>query len=108
MKTQLETERVRLREFTLSDADFVQQLVNTPSWIQFIGDRNIRTLEASQEYIQNNLQKSYKKNGFGLWLMQLKETSKSIGMCGLVNRETLGNVDIGFALLPMYERNGYV
>ena len=108
MKTLLETERLRLREFTLSDANFVQQLVNTPSWIQFIGDRNIRTLEASQEYIQNNLQKSYEKNGYGLWLMQLKETSKPIGMCGLVNRQSLENVDIGFALLPTYERNGYV
>ncbi|MBC8756840.1 GNAT family N-acetyltransferase [Kordia sp. YSTF-M3] len=107
MKTILETERLRLREFKLSDADFILQLVNTPLWIQFIGNKNIRTHGVAEEYIQNNLQKSYKKNGFGLWLMELKETSKSIGMCGLVNRESLDDVDIGFALLPSYERNGY-
>jgi len=107
LKTILETERLRLREFTVSDANFVQQLVNTPSWIQFIGDRNIHTLEAAQEYIQQSLQKSYEKNGYGLWLMELKKTSEPIGMCGLVNRETLENVDIGFALLPMHERKGY-
>lgn len=107
MKIILETERVRLREFTLDDSEFILQLVNTPSWIQFIGDKKIRTLEASQEYIQNNLQKSYAQNGYGLWLMERKETSEPIGMCGLVNRESLENVDIGFALLPIYKRTGY-
>ncbi len=107
MKTILETERVRLREFILSDADFILQLVNTASWLEFIGDKNIHTLEAAQKYIQTSLQKSYKKNGYGLWLMQLKETSKPIGMCGLVNRDSLEDIDIGFALLPKYERNGF-
>ncbi|MGH1384110.1 GNAT family N-acetyltransferase [Kordia sp.] len=107
MKIILETDRVRLREFSLKDADFVLQLVNTPSWIQFIGDRNIHTLEAAQEYIEISLQKSYAENGFGLWLMELKESSTSIGMCGLVNRDSLDDVDIGFALLPDYSRKGY-
>lgn len=107
MKIILETDRVRLREFSLKDADFVLQLVNTPSWIQFIGDRNIHTPGVAEEYIKENLQKSYAKNGFGLWLMELKETSTSIGMCGLVNRDSLDDVDIGFALLPNYSRKGY-
>jgi len=107
LKTILETERLRLREFSLSDAEFILKLVNTPSWIQFIGDRNIHTPGVAEEYIQESLQKSYAKNGFGLWLMELKETEESIGMCGLVNRKTLAHVDIGFALLPEYVRNGY-
>ena len=107
MKKILETERLRLREFSLKDAEFVLELVNTPSWIQYIGDRNIRTPGVAEEYIQDNLQKSYSKNGFGLWLMELKETSEAIGMCGLVNRDSLKDVDIGFALLPKYERKGY-
>ncbi|MEM6720606.1 MAG: GNAT family N-acetyltransferase [Bacteroidota bacterium] len=107
MKTILETERLRLREFSLNDAEFVLELVNTPAWIRYIGDRNIRTPGLAEEYIQETIQKSYAKNGFGLWLMELKETNKPIGMCGLVNRESLDNVDIGFALLPKYVRNGY-
>jgi RimJ/RimL family protein N-acetyltransferase len=107
LKTILVTERLRLREFTLDDSSFILELVNTPSWIQYIGDRKIRTPGLAEEYIEENLQKSYSKNGFGLWLMELKETKTPIGMCGLVNRESLDDVDIGFALLPKYERNGY-
>lgn len=107
MKTILVTERLRLREFSLSDAEFILELVNTPSWIQYIGDRKIRTPGLAEAYIEENLQKSYAKNGFGLWLMELKETKEPIGMCGLVNRKSLDHVDIGFALLPAYERKGY-
>lgn len=107
LKTILETERLRLREFSLNDAEFVLELVNTPSWIQYIGDRKIRTPGLAEEYIQETIQKSYAKNGFGLWLVELKETKDPIGMCGLVNRESLEDVDIGFALLPEYFRNGY-
>ncbi len=107
MKNILETERLVLREFIIEDAAFVIQLVNTPTWIEFIGDRNIKTETAAQDYIENSLMKSYATNGFGLWLMKLKETSKPIGMCGLVKRDTLEDVDIGFALLPEYGRKGY-
>ncbi|WP_298420203.1 GNAT family N-acetyltransferase [uncultured Kordia sp.] len=107
MKNILETERLVLREFIIEDVAFVIQLVNTPTWIEFIGDRNIKTETAAQDYIENSLMKSYATNGFGLWLMKLKETSKPIGMCGLVKRDTLEDVDIGFALLPEYGRKGY-
>ncbi|AXG71756.1 acetyltransferase (GNAT) domain protein [Kordia sp. SMS9] len=107
MKTILETERLRLREFLLDDREFILKLVNTPGWIEFIGDRNIKTPGVAEEYIQDNLQTGYANNGFGLWLIELKATKEPIGMCGLVKRKTLENVDIGFALLPEYARNGY-
>ncbi|WP_046759110.1 GNAT family N-acetyltransferase [Kordia jejudonensis] len=107
MKTILETNRLRLREFVSEDSEFIMQLVNTPLWIQFIGDRNIKTLGVAEEYIQENLRVGYSKNGFGLWCMELKTSSTPIGMCGLVKRKSLENVDIGFALLPDYERQGY-
>jgi len=107
LKRILETKRLYLREFSLDDVDFVLELVNTPSWIQYIGDRNIRTPGVAEEYIRENLRKSYTKNGFGLWLMELKETKTPIGMCGLVNRDSLEDIDIGFALLPAYGRKGY-
>ena len=107
MKVILETKRLLLREFVSDDSEFILELVNTPDWIQFIGDRNIRTQGVAEEYIQENLQKSYTKNGFGLWLMELKDTEEPIGMCGLVKRKSLEHVDIGFALLPQFARQGY-
>ena len=107
MKVILETKRLLLREFVSDDSEFILELVNTPDWIQFIGDRNIRTQGVAEEYIQETLQLSYAKNGFGLWLMELKDTEEPIGMCGLVKRKSLEHVDIGFALLPQFARQGY-
>lgn len=107
MKKILETERLSFREFNLEDSDFVLELVNSPKWIEFIGDRNVRTQAEAKEFLENNLIKSYKENGFGLWVVVLKETNTSIGMCGLVNRDTLEDIDIGFAMLPEYFGSGY-
>lgn len=105
--TVLETERLFLREFTNDDADFIFEQLNEPSWIQNIGDRKIRTLDDARAYIVNGPLASYEKNGFGLWLIVLKETGESIGMCGLIKREGLEDVDIGYALLPRFWSKGY-
>ena len=107
IKKILETERLYLREFNLEDADFVLRLLNSPKWIEFIGDRNVRTHADATGYLKNNLIKSYKENGFGLWVLVLKETNIAIGACGLVNRDTLEDIDIGFAMLPGYLGLGY-
>jgi len=101
-----ETTRLHLKEISLSQTDFIIQLLNSPKWLQNIGDRNVRDKEAAENYIRN-LQKAYNKDGFGLWIMELKSTNEPIGMCGLVNRENLPHPDIGFALLPDYEGVGY-
>jgi RimJ/RimL family protein N-acetyltransferase len=105
--TILETERLLLRQFTTDDAQFIFELLNEPSWIQNIGDRNIRTMEDAPAYIVNGPRASYEKNGFGLWLIVLKETGESIGMCGLIRRDNLEDVDIGYALLPKFWSKGY-
>ena len=105
--TILETERLFLRQFKADDAEFIFELLNDPSWIQNIGDRNIRTLDDACAYILNSPAASYAKNGFGLWLVALKETNESIGMCGLIRRENLEDVDIGYALLPRFWGKGY-
>src|SRR5215207_11132312 len=83
------------------------ELLNDPSFIRNIGDRNIRTLDDACAYIVNGPVKSYDKNGFGLYLVVLKETNESIGMCGLIRRDTLEDVDIGYALLPDFWAKGY-
>jgi RimJ/RimL family protein N-acetyltransferase len=105
--TILETERLILRNMTTDDAKFILELVNEPSFIQNIGDRHVRTMEDACAYILNGPVKSYEKNGFGLWAMVLKETNEPIGMCGLIKRDTLDDVDIGYALFPKFWSKGY-
>jgi [ribosomal protein S5]-alanine N-acetyltransferase len=105
--TILETERLLLRKLTTDDVEFIFELLNEPSFIRNIGDRHIRTLDDACAYILNGPVKSYEKNGFGLCLIVLKETNESIGMCGLIRRENLEDVDIGYALLPRYWSKGY-
>ena len=106
-KTVLETERLTLKEFSTSDAEFILILLNTPSWQKFIGDKNVHSSEDAENYLINGPLKSYRENGFGLWLVLLKDSNISIGMCGLVKRDYLQDIDIGLALMPDYEGNGY-
>lgn len=103
----LETERLRLRPLTENDAGFILVLLNEPSFIRNIGDRQVRTLDGAKAYIANAAIASYTKNGFGLYLVELKETGEAIGMCGLIRRSTLNDVDIGYAFLPQYWSKGY-
>jgi RimJ/RimL family protein N-acetyltransferase len=102
-----QTERLILRPMTEEDADFILELLNDPSFIRYIGDRNVRTLEGAKGYITNGPVASYAQNGFGLYLVELKESGESMGMCGLIRRNTLKDVDIGYAFLPKFWSRGY-
>ena len=103
----LETERLTLRQFTPDDAPFILELVNEPSFIRNIGDRGVRSLEDAKRYLETGPISSYARNGFGLYLVQLKESGESIGMCGLIKRPNLDDVDIGYAFLPKFWSKGY-
>lgn len=103
----LETERLRLREFTLADTQFIIELLNTPGWLQFIGDRNVKTEEQAVAYLQNGPIRSYKENGFGLAMVEKKDDGAPMGMCGILKRDNLDNPDIGFAFLPCFNGQGY-
>jgi RimJ/RimL family protein N-acetyltransferase len=103
----LETDRLNLRRISTDDAEFILQLLNEPSFLQFIGDRGVRTLEDAHNYILNGPMASYERFGFGLYLTELKEPRVPIGMCGLLKRDTLEDVDIGFAFVPQYWKQGY-
>jgi RimJ/RimL family protein N-acetyltransferase len=96
-----------LRQFTSDDAPFILELVNEPSFIQNIGDRGVRSLADATKYIETGPIASYARNGFGLYLVALKESGESIGMCGLIKREALDDVDIGYAFLPKFWSKGY-
>ena len=103
----LETERLVLRHLTTDDTTFILKLLNEPSFIQNIGDRKVRTEEDARRYILNGPIESYDMNGYGLFMVELKDTSEPIGMCGLIKRDNLPDVDVGFAFLPEYWMKGY-
>ncbi len=103
----LQTERLVIKEATLDDGAFFFRLLNSPNWIEFIGDRGINSEEDAIQYIQESLIESYVNLGFGLFKMILRENNKPIGICGFLKRDYLDHPDIGFAILPKYERMGY-
>jgi RimJ/RimL family protein N-acetyltransferase len=103
----LETERLVLRRMKVEDAEFIFELVNEAAFIRNIGDKGVRTLEDARNYILNGPVASYAKFGFGLYLVALRETDEAIGICGLLKRDSLEDVDIGFALLEKFRRKGF-
>ncbi|MGW6194185.1 GNAT family N-acetyltransferase [Bacillus cereus] len=103
----LETERLTLRWLDVKDAPFILELVNDPAWIQFIGDKGIKNLEDAKKYILNGPVDMYNKMGFGLYLVERKEDLTPLGMCGLIKRDSLEDVDIGFAFLEKVRSKGY-
>ena len=125
----LETQRLLLRKISLQDSEFILQLTNEPGWLRFIGDKNIRSIEDAGTYIKTSIFASYKENGFGVWLVELKgrdssfsasqlvsdtmigstatATATAIGTCGLINRSTLEGIDLGFAFFASQGGHGY-
>lgn len=103
-----ETNRLIISKLTLKDASFFLELVNSPNWIKYIGDRNLNTVKNAEDYLKNGSIKSYADFGFGFYKLQLKEDQlKPIGTVGLIKRKELEHVDIGFAMLPEYEGRGF-
>jgi RimJ/RimL family protein N-acetyltransferase len=103
----LETERVRIRPLATDDAPFILELVNDPSWLRHIGDKGIRTIEDAQRYIESGPISMYERLGFGLCLVETKADGVAIGICGLIKRDTLDDIDLGFAFLPAFRGKGY-
>ena len=104
---QIKTERLTLRQFTPSDAEFIIRLLNEQSFIQNIGDRGVRTIADAEKYLENGPISSYARNGFGLLAVTLTDTDQVIGMCGHIKRPALEDVDIGYAFLPEFWSKGY-
>lgn len=107
MSFELETERLLLRDIRVDDAPFMLELLTEPSFIHFIGDKGVRTLDETRQYILDGPIDSYERHGLGMYLVILKETGEATGISGLVKRETLDDVDVGFAFLPRFWSRGY-
>ena len=103
----LETERLVLRWLTAEDAPFILELLNDPAWLRFIGDRGVKTVGQARKYIMNGPAAMVERLGFGLHLTQRKSDGAPMGICGLIKRDSLDDIDIGFAFLPQFRGNGY-
>jgi RimJ/RimL family protein N-acetyltransferase len=103
----LQTRRLRLRTISPDDAAFYLELLNDPAFIEHIGDRGIRTLEEARRAVAEGPAAMHEERGHSLYVVELKETGAPIGMCGLIKRDTLEDVDIGYAYLPQYRGCGY-
>ena len=103
----VETERLTLRRLTADDAEHILRLLNEPSFLRFVGDKGVRTLDDARDYIANGPVASYEQHGFGLYLTLRKEDGVPIGICGLIKRDVLEDVDVGFAFLPEFWSQGY-
>lgn len=102
----IETERLCLREMQERDAQFIVALLNDPDFLRFVGDRGVRDLADAQPYIER-IRAAYQRDGFGLWISERKRDGEQVGMCGLIRREGLPDIDIGFATLPAFRKSGY-
>ena len=102
-----QTERLILRRLTADDATFVFELVNDPDWLRYIGDKGVRNLDDARNYIDKGPVDMYRRLGFGLYRVERKGDGAPIGMCGLIKRDMLDDVDIGFAFLPQFRAQGY-
>ncbi len=107
MKKTIETERLILKPTTNDDAGFILELLNTPKWLEFIGDRNIKCLDDAKQYIAEKITPQFEKLGYGNYTVIRKTDGLIIGSCGLFDREGIEGIDIGFGFLPEYEGQGY-
>jgi RimJ/RimL family protein N-acetyltransferase len=104
----IETDQLILRWLAIDDAAFILELLNDPSWVRFIGDRGVRTVEDARNYILTGPMEMYSRLGFGLFLTELKDAERTpVGICGLIKRDGLEDVDLGFAFLARYQSKGY-
>lgn len=103
----IETDRLNLRHLTPNDAEFILALLNDPAFLRFIGDKGARDLEGARKYITHGPMEMYARLGLGLYLVELKDGKVPIGLCGLIKRDGLDDVDIGFAFLPDFRTKGY-
>ena len=102
-----DTERLHLRPTTEEDASFIFELLNTPKWIKYIGDRNVTSIESAGEYIRSKMTPQLIKLGYSSYTVITKESNQKVGTCGLYDREGLEGIDIGFAFLPAFEKKGF-
>jgi ribosomal-protein-alanine N-acetyltransferase len=103
----IETERLIIKPTSIEDAPFIFELFNSQKWIEFIGDRGVHSIKDAEEYIAIKIVPQIERLGFGNYTIIRKSDNTKIGSCGLYDRDGIEGIDIGFALLPNFEKMGY-
>ena len=103
----LATDRLLINKITIDDAGFILELMNDKDWIKNIGDKGVRTIEDAQAYIENRFLTTYHESNCGFYSLNLKNNHQFIGIAGLVDREGIDHIDIGYGILPQFRGNGY-
>ena len=103
----LNTKRLTIRRLSLNDADLMLAILTDAAFKRYVGDRGVNDLDAAKQYLQDNVLSSYRRDGFGMFRVARRSNDQAIGICGLVNREQLPGIDIGFAFLPEYCGAGF-
>lgn len=101
------SKRLIIEPLTAKDSEFMFKLMNSPGWLKYIGNRAIKNETDAEKYLVANIIASYNVNGFGLYKISLRNNSKAIGICGLLQRDYLKSPDLGFAILPLHSGQGY-
>ncbi|MCG7588632.1 GNAT family N-acetyltransferase [Photobacterium sp. OFAV2-7] len=102
-----ETERLRIRQLTEDDAAFALKLYTSEPFLRFVGDKQLKTEADARQYLLDGPIKMYQAHGIGLYLVELKESDVPLGICGLIKRDSLDDVDLGYGFLPEYFGQGY-
>lgn len=103
----VKTNRLLLREASTDDSEFILKLINEPAWHEFISKHSIDTIEKASEYIEQKMKAMYQTLGFGLWVVEKTDDATPIGICGLLKRDSLQYIDLGFAFLADYWGQGF-
>lgn len=91
----------------LTDALFIFELVNSPAWLKYIGDKNVKSLKDAEQYIQIKILDQYEMHGFSFYAVLTKDRNIPIGITGFINRPSMTDVEVGFGFLPIYSGKGY-
>src|SRR5512138_2763193 len=103
MSDYLITERLLITALKVSDSRFILELVNTPAWLKFIGDRHVHSDIQAINYIKNIIDAP----DTNYWVVRTKRNHVCIGVITFIKRDYLACHDIGCAFLPQFGKNGY-
>jgi ribosomal-protein-alanine N-acetyltransferase len=104
MKPVLETERLRLRELTVDDAENFFELNSDEAVIRYTGDAPFADVAAARSFLEGY--QPYAETGYGRWAVVRKADGAFLGWCGL-KRHDDGETDLGFRLFRRYWGHGY-
>lgn len=101
-----ETARLRIREIAVEDVPQLYELYEDASITQYMEplfEEPEQEMIYTKEYIKN----VYGFYGYGMWVLESKESGRIIGRAGLEYKEGFEGLELGFMLGVDYQHKGY-